>query len=313
MPNSGLIDEQTSGVYVISITPFAEDGSIDFKSVDSLVEFFLEKRVTGITILGMMGEANKLSANESREFVKHVLKRVNGRVPVIAGVTDAGIANLVNLSRFSMDEGCAGVMVAPATGLNTDQKLYDYYAQVIEHLGSNIPLCYQDYPQSTGVSLSVECFNRMISDFPELVMLKHEDCPGLEKLTKVRDSAEKQGLRRVSVLTGNGGLYLPQELHRGADGAMTGFAYPEMLTEVVSLHANAETEHAEDLYDAYLPLVRYEQQPGYGLAVRKEVLRRRGAVTCALIRDPGPALSRKGHEELDHLTERLDSRLKELE
>ena len=313
MPNSGLIDEQTSGVYVISITPFAEDGSIDFKSVDSLVEFFLEKGVTGITILGMMGEANKLSANESREFVKHVLKRVNGRVPVIAGVTDAGLANLVNLSRFSMDAGCAGVMVAPATGLNTDQKLYDYYAQVIEHLGSNIPLCYQDYPQSTGVSLSVECFNRMISDFPQLVMLKHEDCPGLEKLTQVRDSAEKQGLRRVSVLTGNGGLYLPQELHRGADGAMTGFAYPEMLTEVVSLHANAETEHAEDLYDAYLPLVRYEQQPGYGLAVRKEVLRRRGAVTCALSRAPGPVLSRRGHEELDHLTERLDSRLKELE
>jgi len=313
MPNSGLIDEQTSGVYVISITPFAEDGSIDFKSVDSLVEFFLEKRVTGITILGMMGEANKLSANESREFVKHVLKRVNGRVPVIAGVTDAGIANLVNLSRFSMDEGCAGVMVAPATGLNTDQKLYDYYAQVIEQLGSNIPLCYQDYPQSTGVSLSVECFNRMLSDFPQLVMLKHEDCPGLEKLTQVRDSAEKQGLRRVSVLTGNGGLYLPQELHRGADGAMTVFAYPEMLTEVVSLHANAETEHAEDLYDAYLPLVRYEQQPGYGLAVRKEVLRRRGAVTCALSRAPGPVLSRKGHEELDHLTARLDSRLKELE
>ncbi len=313
MPNSGLIDEQTSGVYVISITPFSEDGSIDFKSVDSLVEFFLEKGVTGITILGMMGEANKLSANESREFVKHILKRVNGRVPVVAGVTDAGIANLVNLSRFSMDEGCAGVMVAPATGLNTDQKLYDYYAQVIEQLGSNIPLCYQDYPQSTGVSLSVECFNRMLSDFPQLVMLKHEDCPGLEKLTQVRDSAEKQGLRRVSVLTGNGGLYLPQELHRGADGAMTGFAYPEMLTEVVSLHANAETEHAEDLYDAYLPLVRYEQQPGYGLAVRKEVLRRRGAVTCALSRAPGPVLSRKGHEELDHLTARLDSRLKELE
>ncbi len=313
MPNSGLIDEQTSGVYVISITPFAEDGSIDFKSVDSLVEFFLEKGVTGITILGMMGEANKLSANESREFVKHILKRVNGRVPVVAGVTDAGIANLVNLSRFSMDEGCAGVMVAPATGLNTDQKLYDYYAQVIEQLGSNIPLCYQDYPQSTGVSLSVECFNQMLSDFPQLVMLKHEDCPGLEKLTQVRDSAEKQGLRRVSVLTGNGGLYLPQELHRGADGAMTGFAYPEMLTEVVSLHANAETEHAEDLYDAYLPLVRYEQQPGYGLAVRKEVLRRRGAVTCALSRAPGPVLSRKGHEELDHLTARLDSRLKELE
>ncbi len=135
MPNSGLIHEQTSGVYIISITPFSEDGSIDFKSVDSLVEFFLEKGVTGITILGMMGEANKLSANESRGFVQHVLKRVNGVVPVMAGVSDAGLANLVNLSRFSMDAGCAGVMVAPVIGLNTDQKLYDYYAQVIEYLG----------------------------------------------------------------------------------------------------------------------------------------------------------------------------------
>ncbi len=197
MPNSELINEQTSGVYIISITPFSEDGSIDFKSVDSLVEFFLEKGVTGITILGMMGEANKLSANESRGFVKHVLKRVNGRVPVMAGVSDPGLANLVNLSRFSMDAGCAGVMVAPVIGLNTDQKLYDYYAQVIEDLGANVPLCYQDYPQSTGVNLSVECFNRMVNDFPQLVMLKHEDCPGLEKLTQVRDSAEKQGLRRV--------------------------------------------------------------------------------------------------------------------
>ncbi len=313
MPNSGLIHEQTRGVYIISITPFSEDGSIDFKSVDSLVEFFLEKGVTGITILGMMGEANKLSANESRVFVKHVLKRVNERVPVMAGVSDPGLTNLVNLSRFSMDAGCAGVMVAPVIGLNTDQKLYDYYTQVIEGLGANVPLCYQDYPQSTGVNLSVECFNRMVSDFPQLVMLKHEDCPGLEKLTKVRDSAEKQGLRRVSVLTGNGGLYLPQELQRGADGAMTGFAYPEMLTAVVTHHADGEIKHAEDLYDAYLPLVRYEQQPGYGLAVRKEVLRRRGAVTCALNRAPGPVLSRRGHEELDHLTARLDLRLKELE
>ena len=313
MPHSGLIDERTSGVYVISITPFSEDGSIDFKSVDSLIEFFLEKGVTGITILGMMGEANKLSANESRGFVKHVLKRVNGRVPVIAGVSDAGLANLVNLSRFSMDSGCAGVMVAPVTGLNTDQKLFDYYAQVIEFLGSNIPLCYQDFPQSTGVNLSVECFNRMVSHFPQLVMLKHEDCPGLEKLTQVRDSEEKKGLRSVSILTGNGGLYLPQELQRGADGAMTGFAYPEMLTAVVALHADGEAKHSEDLYDAYLPLVRYEQQPGYGLAVRKEVLRRRGAISCALSRAPGPLLSQRGHEELDHLTARLESRLKELE
>ena len=110
-------------------------------------------------------------------------------------------------------------------------------------------------------------------------------------------------------MTGNGGLYLPQELARGADGAMTGFAYPEMLVEVVSLHAEGKAENAEDLFDAYLPLVRYEQQPGFGLAVRKEVLRQRGAIACSLTRSPGPSLSQSDQKELSKLIARLGRRL----
>ena len=156
MKNTGFIDEQSHGVFIISTTPFSKDGSIDFDSVDSLVEFYIEKRVSGMTILGMMGEANKLSANESENFVKHVIKRVNNRVPVVVGVSDAGLQNLVRLSKFSMDSGCAGVMVAPISGLNTEKKLYGYFAQVFDALGPDIPVCYQDYPQSTGVHISVE-------------------------------------------------------------------------------------------------------------------------------------------------------------
>ena len=141
-------------------------------------------------------------------------------------------------------------------------------------------------------------------------MLKHEDCPGLGKLTQIRDSSKSQNLRRVSILTGNGGLYLPQELARGADGAMTGFAYPEMLVEVVSLYAEGKEGHAEDIFDAYLPLVRYEQQPGFGLAVRKEILRQRGAIDCSVTRSPGPVLSQSDREELSKLIERLEGKLK---
>ena len=109
MKNTSFIDEQSHGVFIISTTPFAKDGSIDFDSVDSLVEFYIEKRVSGITILGMMGEANKLCANESENFVKHVIKRVNNRVPVVVGVSNVGLQNLVRLSQFSMDSGCAGM------------------------------------------------------------------------------------------------------------------------------------------------------------------------------------------------------------
>ena len=310
MKNPCFIDENSNGVFIISTTPFSKDGSIDFDSIDSLVEFYIDKKVSGMTILGMMGEANKLDTNEAENFIKHVIKRAHNRIPIIVGVSDVGLQNLVHLSQFSMESGSAGVMVAPIPGLNTEKKLYDFFAQVFDALGKDIPVCYQDYPQSTGVHISVECFNRLVENFPQLVMLKHEDCPGLGKLTQIRDSSKSQNLRRVSILTGNGGLYLPQELARGADGAMTGFAYPEMLVEVVSLYAEGKKGHAEDIFDAYLPLVRYEQQPGFGLAVRKEILRQRGAIACSVTRSPGPGLSQSDREELSKLIERLEGKLK---
>ena len=313
MINPCFINEHSKCVFIISTTPFSKDGSIDFVSIDSLVEFYIDKGISGMTILGMMGEAHKIDTNEAEIFIKHVIKRVNYRIPVIVGVSDAGLQKLVQLSKFSMESGCAGVMVAPISGLNTEKKLYEYYAQVFDALGKDIPVCYQDYPQSTGVHISVECFNRLVKNFPQLVMLKHEDCPGLGKLTQIRDSSKSQNLRRISILTGNGGLYLPQELARGADGAMTGFAFPEMLVEVVSLYAQGETRHAEDIFDAYLPLVRYEQQPSFGLAVRKEILRQRGAIACAITRSPGPGLSQSDQKELSKLMERLESKLKEID
>ena len=313
MGNTCFIDEHSSGVFIISTTPFSKDGSIDFVSIDSLVEFYIEKGVSGMTILGMMGEAHKIDTNEAENFIKHVIKRVNYRIPVIVGVSDAGLQKLVQLSKFSMESGCAGVMVAPISGLNTEKTLYHYYAQMFDALGKDIPVCYQDYPQSTGVHISVECFNRLVKNFPQLVMLKHEDCPGLGKLTQIRDSSKSQNLRRISILTGNGGLYLPQELARGADGAMTGFAFPEMLVAVVSLYAQGEIRYAEDIFDAYLPLVRYEQQPSFGLAVRKEILRKRGAIACAITRSPGPGLSQSDQKELSKLMERLESKLKEID
>ena len=313
MSNTGFIDEQSKGVFIISTTPFLKDGSIDFDSVESLVEFYIEKKVTGMTILGMMGEANKLSSNESAKFVKYFIKRVNNRVPVVVGVSDAGLQNLVCLSQLSMDLGAAGVMVAPISGLNTEKKLYEYFTQVFDALGPAIPVCYQDYPQSTGVHISVDCFNRLVKNFPQLVMLKHEDCPGLGKLTQVRDTSKSKNLRRISILTGNGGLYLPQELARGADGAMTGFAYPEMLVKVVSLHAEGKADQAEEIFDTYLPLVRYEQQPGFGLAIRKEILRQRGAISCAITRSPGPSLSQSDYKELSNLIVRLERKLNEMD
>jgi len=305
-----MISEGTRGVFIISVTPFNEEGEIDYGSVDSLVEFYISAGVHGITILGMMGEAHKLTFAEALQFTAYLLKRVAGRVPVVVGVSNSALANVKNLARAAMDAGGAGALIAPIAGLRTDDQVLDYYQSVFETLGPAIPVAYQDYPYSTGVQLSVPTLNRLVRSFPQLVMLKHEDCPGLGKITRVRGDAEKEGLRRISILVGNGGLYFPLEMRRGADGAMTGFAYPEMLVEVYRKFEAGDPEGAEDLFDQYLPLVRYEQQPGFGLAVRKEILRRRGAISNSKARRPAPTLTTSELEEIDRLIERLESNLK---
>lgn len=305
------LDESASGVFIISATPFTESGALDLESADRLVDFYIEKGVSGITVLGMMGEAQKMAPDESEAFLVRILNRVDGRVQVVVGVSNAGLDNLVRLSRFSMDNGAAGVMIAPLTGLSTEEKIFNYFAEVFAALGDGVPVCYQDYPFATRSDISVPLFKRMVSEFEQLVMLKHEDWPGLNKISRVRDSS-KDGVRRVSILVGNGGLYLPQELARGADGAMTGFAYPEMLVQVVQMHADGEQDKAEDLFDAYLPLVRHEQQPGFGLALRKEVLYRRGVIASPTVRAPGPKLNAIDQEELTRLIERVEHNAKAL-
>jgi 4-hydroxy-tetrahydrodipicolinate synthase len=257
-----------------------------------------------------MGEAPKLSADESRMFAARVLQRVADRIPVIVGVSAPGLDVMHALTRQVMDLGAAGVMVAPGTGLKTDEAVEGYFAAVVRTLGEDVPLVLQDYPALTGVNMSTRCVNALLANHASIKVLKHEDIPGHRKLSKVR-AAEASGerTRRVSILVGNTALYLPQELARGADGANTGFAYPEMLVEVCRRFFAGDREGAEDLYDLYLPLVRHEQQPGIGLALRKEILRRRGVIASAHVRAPGPTLDADDHRELDGLMARLAGKL----
>lgn len=305
-----LLNEEAKGVYIIAATPFADDGEVDLYSVDSLTDFYLEKGVTGFTILGMMGEAPKLTEEETTLVMDRILKRVAGKAPVVVGVSNPSNRNVERLSKQAMDLGAAGVMIAPAANLKTDDQVYGYYAGVATLLGKDIPICLQDFPQATGVHTSVAVINRLIDEFPQVVMLKHEDFPGMRKLSQVRQQSEEAGRRRISILVGNGGLFLPQEMLRGADGAMTGFAYPEMLVQVCKRFAEGQAEAAEDLFNIYLPLLRHEFQYGIGLALRKETLRRRGAIRSAFVRKPGPVLDKVDHEELTRLIQRQDAALR---
>src|SRR5579872_4812336 len=261
---------KAAGTYAIAPTPFHEDGRIDERSIDRLTDFYTEVGCDGVTVLGILGEAPKLDAVEAEQVALRFVKRAK-KLQVIVGVSAPGFATMRSLAKKSMDAGAAGVMIAPPPSLRTDDQIVGYFKQAVEAIGLDIPWVLQDYPLTLNVIFTPAVIRKIVMDNPSCVMLKHEDWPGLEKISALRAFQKDGSLRPLSILTGNGALFLDFEMERGADGAMTGYAFPEMLIDVVRLSKEGRRDAAHDLFDAHLPLIRYEQQPAIGLAVRKYI------------------------------------------
>lgn len=292
------------GVYPIAPTPFFDDGRIDTASIDRMMDFYVGCGSTGVTVLGQLGEASKLEHAESLAVAGQVIARAQG-LPVIVGVSAPGFAAMRALTRDVMDRGAAGVMIAPPNTLRTDDQIVAYYRQAVDAIGADVPFVLQDYPLTFSVQMAPGVIKRIVDELPSCVMLKHEDWPGLEKISALRGFEQAGKMRHISILCGNNGLFLDYEMERGADGANTGYCFPDMLCDVVRLNAQGRREEAHDLFDAHLPLLRYEQQPGVGLAVRKYVLMRRGILASAAQRKPAGQMSAAARQEVDHLLARL--------
>lgn len=252
-----MLDVTASGVFVIAATPFHDDGRLDDASTDSMVDFYAGCGASGLTILGIMGEALKLDTEEAIGFSRRVVKRC-GKLPVVVGVSAAGFAAMRTLARAVMDAGASGVMIAPPATVRTDDQIIGYFAQAVEAIGEDTPFVVQDYPQASGVVMAPSVIRRIVEAHPSCVMLKAEEWPGLEKISAVRRFTAQGQMRPISILTGNGGVFVDFEMERGADGAMTGYAFPDMLVDVVRMQQAGDRDRAHDLFDAHLPLMRYE-------------------------------------------------------
>ena len=297
------LDNNARGVYVVASTPFHADGRVDEKSLDRMVSSFIEFGVAGITVLGQMGEAPKLDYAEALSVASRVIQRAT--VPVIVGVSAPGFAAMRALTSAVMAGGAAGVMIAPPSSLKTDDQIVTYYNDVAQAIGNDVPFVIQDYPLTFNVTMTPAVIRRIVESNPSCVMLKHEDWPGLEKITTLRGFEDDGSMRHISILCGNSGLFLDFETERGIDGAMTGYCFPDMLVEMVRLGMAGSRDAAHDLFDLHLPLIRYEQQPGLGLAVRKYVLKRRGILASDTQRKPAATLSSQAKEEIDYLLSRI--------
>jgi 4-hydroxy-tetrahydrodipicolinate synthase len=293
------------GVYIVTQTPFDADGNIDLPSIDTLVDFYLSHGADGFTVLGVAGEAGKLTPEEAQSVAARFIARAQGK-PVIVGVSNPSVAQLADLTAKVMAQGAAGVMIAPPSGLKTEEELFSYFSTVFSRVGA-VPTVLQDFPFSTGVWMSVGSIVRMVNEFDQIQALKEEDLPSITKITRLRAALE----RRIAILTGNNAMFLPLELGRGIDGPMAGFSHPEMLSGVYRHFRAGDIDAMHALFNRYLPLLSYENQAQWGVAVRKEILRRRGAIRCAAMRAPGPKLTSVDMGEIDLLLANLQAALAE--
>ena len=286
------------GVIPILATPFHDDETLDLDSWTRLIEFMIAVGVDGVTILGVLGESNRLRDEERAALIKAAVAAAHGRVPVIVGTSHTGTRVVQDFSRIAQDLGAGAVMVTPAKEpVPNDDRIVELYQRLGE--GLSIPIILQDHPASTDVHMPVALMQRLLRSVPAIQCVKEEAVPTAPKVRLLREGFTE---RRVTILTGLGALYAPFDLEAGSDGFNTGFAFPEVLIAMVGAARASDWQRVHDLYSRFAPLIVFEQQPG--VAVRKELLRRRGLLASARARHPGATITAAAARQLDVLLER---------
>lgn len=283
------------GVIPILVTPFREDESIDLESLDRVVRFMIDAGADGVTVLGVLGESNRLGDRDREAAIRCAVGAAGGRVPVIVGASHTGTRATIDLVAMAADLGASAVMITPgAEPVPNDDRVLEYFRRVGGE--TRLPIVLQDHPASTAVHMAVPLMLKIIRDVPQVIAIKEEAVP---TAPKVRALIAGMTDRKVRVLTGLGALYGLFDLEAGSDGFNTGFAFPEALSAIVRAARAQDWDRARTLYTRFLPLIVFEQQPG--VAVRKEILRRRGLLATATVRHPGGVLPAGAGRQLDAL------------
>ena len=286
------------GVYPILATPFDDDENLDLESFDRLVRFMAGLGVDGITVLGVLGEANRLLDSERAELIRTAVSAA-GAMPVIVGASHSGTRAATELAQMAEKLGAKAVMVTPhPEAVPNDDRVFEYYRKIAE--GIRIPIVAQDHPASTQVHMTAALLLRIIREVPQVASIKEEAVPTAPKIRALVAGMKE---RKVPILTGLGALYGLFDLQAGSAGFNTGFAFPEVLVAMVQAARAGNWTRVQELYTRFLPLIVFEQQPG--VAIRKEILRLRGAVKISKVRHPGADLQPATAEVLRKLLDAL--------
>ncbi|TCO40192.1 4-hydroxy-tetrahydrodipicolinate synthase [Kribbella antiqua] len=268
------------GVWGVLATPLTADGSaVDTESLARQVRHYEHIGATGLTVLGVFGEAARLTPTERRTVVE----------TVVASSTDLPL--VIGLSAFELDEVCAeATNILPAVGsrlaglmvqVNSSDPdaLSKYLNEVADR--TDRPLVVQDYPVISGIPITTADLIAAVRNVPAAVAVKSESSPSPPAVAELAAGLD------IPIFGGLGGTCLLDELAVGAAGAMTGFSVPEGLLACVAAYKGGGFEKAREVWRDYLPLVNFEFQAVIALGLRKRSLVLRGLISYDAVRAPG--------------------------
>jgi len=277
--NRMTVQKLAPGVWGVLATPLTADGSgVDTASLTRQVEHYVRIGATGLTALGVFGEAARLTPDE-RSTVVRTVAAAAGDLPLVVGLSaldvEAACAEAANVLD-ALDRPPAGLMVQVASP--DPDAVVEQMTTVAERTGQGIVV--QDYPVVSGVSIAADDLVAAVRRIPAAVAVKSESSPSPPAVATLAAGLD------VPVFGGLGGTGLLDELAVGSAGAMTGFSVPEGLIACVSAFRDGGFAAAREVWRDYLPLVNFEFQARIALALRKHSLVHRGLIDTPAVRPP---------------------------
>ncbi len=273
----------TRGVWGILATPFhGPDRAVDTGSFARQIELYQRIGATGVVALGVFGEAAKLNADEQGAIVRTAVATA-GDLPVVVGLAGLSTAPVLAQARAAADAAdgrLAGLMVQIN---DADPGVVTSHLTAV-HDATGLGIVAQDYPATSGVRITTSALLEVVTATPSTVAIKAESPPTSVAIAELVAGAD------VPAFGGLGGVGLIDELTAGAAGAMTGFSHPEGLVAAIDAYRSGGFTAARAAFAPWLPIANFEAQAGIQLALRKEILGRRGIIDDASIRHPGREL-----------------------
>ena len=288
-----------NGVHFMMPTVFNDEDSIDIKSMYSVCKFAKNSGCKGLVLLGVMGEAHRLSELERNFLIEEIsqLSKELGLILTIGASAESGYL-ATSYAATASESGAEQVMVAPPIMKKPNENvLFRYYEDINNSIEKNTRIVIQDLPEQSGVHMSPQFMVDLHKNLDKVNSIKLEDPPTPSKISKI----DKLRSKDLKIFGGLGGLFFLEELNRGASGTMTGFAFTEILVEIYDLFSKDKITEAKDVFYKWLPLIRYENTAGISLSIRKEILRKRKITSYSNVRYPSPAMDEDDKKELDFI------------